>query len=122
MPLYYLLRNVAKETGEWDKLAGGHGTAHRSLVHDLGRQLDLYIDSILARQQPDGWLGPPARKGGNTYWARSNVVLALAQLAEAEPSRAPALIEAMLRYLRCLRRRMRTVRAGECPGSAIDCH
>jgi hypothetical protein len=110
VPLYYLLRNVARDVGAWEKLDSGHGTAHRSMVHDLQAQLDLYINSILSRQQPDGWFGPPARakKGGNEFWARSNLMLALAQLAEAEPERAPAIIDAMLRYMRCLQEKLRS--------------
>ena len=112
VPLYYLLRNVALDAGTWDTLEKGHGRSHRSVVHDLRRQVDQYVDGILARQQPDGWLGPPARKGGNAYWARATLMLALAQLAEAEPERAPTIIAAMLRYAWCLERQLRSQRLG----------
>ena len=89
--------------------AHAHSHAHGQLTEvDLLGQVACYIEYILSHQAPDGWLGPLDKGNSAAPWGRSNVMLALAQYAEAEPSMFRRVTSAMLRYLLSLRLRLST--------------
>ena len=76
---------------------------------DVLSQVHCYISYILSHQADDGWLGPPAgKKDGNAAWARSNIMLSLAQYAEAMPTEFGKVTKAMLRYVLALKKRLVT--------------
>jgi hypothetical protein len=79
-------------------LENGHHKTHTSIVHELGNQVNLYIDSILIRQQPDGWLGPPPNDKG-PYWSRSSLILGLVQKVEADPRQRTTIKRTLLRCI-----------------------
>eukprot|EP00873_Tetraselmis_striata_P001277 jgi/Tetstr1/421541/TSEL_012488.t1 len=102
LPLTYLLRNAnvthVPEVRGLYKVAGGAGVS-------LSAQADRYLDYILSHRGADGWLGPPER-GGDTYWARFPLLLALAAAAEAEPARGAEAAAAMLGHALEMGRRL----------------
>lgn len=79
---------------------------------DLLSQVECYISYILEHQADDGWLGPRDDKERNAPWGRSNIMLALAQYAEAVPDKFDRVASSMLRYLLALRRRLTRVPLG----------
>lgn len=107
IPLFFLLRNAARDGKQWKAIDRGHRRTHRSLVHDLDRQVATYVDSILDRQREDGWIGPPPNEK-DSYWSRATLMLALTQMAEADPRRRPRIVNAMARYLRFLHASIKT--------------
>lgn len=76
---------------------------------NITEQVHKYMEYILGQQAPSGWLGPADNpKDGNTYWGRSNVILAMAMYAEAEPGRRDNVTAAMRGYLLELNRRLKS--------------
>lgn len=107
IPLFFLMRNIARDGKQWKTIDRGHRRTHRSLVHDLEGQVVTYVDSILDRQRDDGWIGPPPNEK-DSYWSRATLMLALTQMAEADPRRRPRIVDAMTRYLRFLHASIKT--------------
>ncbi|KAA0165666.1 hypothetical protein FNF28_03416 [Cafeteria roenbergensis] len=76
--------------------------------------VDDYVDAILARQQPDGWLGPDdSSLGGDAYWARFPLMLALIQYAQFNPSAADRVLNATHAHVRAMQMRMYAVPLGD---------
>ena len=73
---------------------------------DLISQVKCYIEYILSHQATDGWLGPRDVNNTNAPWGRSNIILALAQYAEAVPDSYERVTRAMLAYLLALKKRI----------------
>lgn len=103
VPLAALLQNAGEEM-----LPGTTGiykarSTDKDAVLDavnITKQAWKYINAIRSTQQPSGWLGPNDNpKDGNTYWGRSNVMLSLAQFAEANPSEWDNCTKVMLAYM-----------------------
>eukprot|EP00928_Gymnodinium_smaydae_P081874 TRINITY_DN65310_c0_g1_i1.p1 TRINITY_DN65310_c0_g1~~TRINITY_DN65310_c0_g1_i1.p1 ORF type:complete len:720 (-),score=51.12 TRINITY_DN65310_c0_g1_i1:151-2271(-) len=73
-------------------------------------QVDAYVQEILKRQNPDGWLGPDdgwhGPNPGDGYWSAAPMLLALLQYAEAEPSMSAKATNAVLRHLLEMKRRL----------------
>lgn len=67
----------------------------------LWSQVRNVSDAVLDRQQSDGWLGPESADGPRDLWGRFPLVLALTQLAEADPDRAPRIRDALHRFVAC---------------------
>ncbi|PLB33719.1 uncharacterized protein BDW47DRAFT_134944 [Aspergillus candidus] len=67
----------------------------------LWNQARNVSDAVLDRQQSDGWLGSEPADGPRDLWGRFPLVLALTQLAEADPDRAPRIRDALHRFVAC---------------------
>eukprot|EP00927_Polykrikos_kofoidii_P060306 TRINITY_DN55319_c0_g1_i1.p1 TRINITY_DN55319_c0_g1~~TRINITY_DN55319_c0_g1_i1.p1 ORF type:complete len:731 (-),score=94.73 TRINITY_DN55319_c0_g1_i1:36-2015(-) len=127
VPLAYLLKN-ANVTA----LPGAKGLYHQKTscgalsrpaadCEDLPpvkplEQVHRFISEVLARRQPSGWLGPddppPKPNPGDKYWSASNMLIALWQYAEAEPSMFDQVSEAIVGHLLELQRRLASVPLG----------
>ena len=77
---------------------------------DLLSQGRRYIHYIMEHQNStNGWLGPEDQQGGDQYWSKFPLLLAMAQYAEAVPEEASAVAHVMIRYLQEQQRRMAEV-------------
>eukprot|EP00750_Incisomonas_marina_P019051 INCI3202.7.p1 GENE.INCI3202.7~~INCI3202.7.p1 ORF type:complete len:568 (+),score=72.37 INCI3202.7:170-1873(+) len=69
---------------------------------NMSAQVETYLDYIIAHQLPSGWLGPAeeeASQDGSKWWGRSNILLAMAMYAEAEPERFEEVTSVMLKFM-----------------------
>jgi hypothetical protein len=67
--------------------------------NNLTGQVGVLIAEVLASASPSGWLGPDDTKSGDQYWARFNVLSALAQYAEGHVELHGTIYPTMLRYI-----------------------
>lgn len=66
----------------------------------LKAQAKQFLDYVLEHQAEDGWLGPETTKQTRGIWARSLLCFGLTQYAEAEPSEAERIVEALHKFVR----------------------
>ncbi len=87
----------------------------------LKAQVHNITDMVLGFQSSDGWLGPEAGDGRN-LWARSPLLLALTQLAEANSTYEDRIVESMRSFLNLTHGMLSDGGMGftDC-GTGIDC-
>lgn len=75
---------------------------------DLKRRAKLYVDGILKRQEPDGWICPctPEQRARYDVWAYILILKVLCQYSDL--SGDDRIADAILRALECLDRHIRT--------------
>ena len=87
-----------------------HLAGTREASYSLRHEVRTMLDYILSHQSEAGWLGGPDNDSPgdpDQYWIGWDVVYALMQFAEAEPTHAPRIEKALLRYVAETARRMR---------------
>ncbi|KAH8895819.1 hypothetical protein GQ53DRAFT_33340 [Thozetella sp. PMI_491] len=87
----------------------------------LKQQVQTVVDTILGFQASDGWLGPEVGDARN-LWARSPLLLALTQLAEADPAYEGRIVASMRSFLNITHSMLSDGGKGftDC-GTGIDC-
>ncbi|CAJ2500901.1 Uu.00g037540.m01.CDS01 [Anthostomella pinea] len=65
----------------------------------LRGQVTAFVDYVLDHQQSDGWIGPETTPESRGLWARCYILLGLMQYAQADPSQADRIVDAMHRYV-----------------------
>ncbi|KAI9718091.1 MAG: hypothetical protein M1812_004349 [Candelaria pacifica] len=65
----------------------------------LKKQVNTALDYILEHQAEDGWIGPEKTREDRDLWGRFPVMLALMQLAEADPTQKERIVNAMHRFV-----------------------
>ena len=87
----------------------------------LKGQVQKAVDTVLGFQAPDGWLGPEVGSSRN-LWARTPLLLALTQLADADASYQGRVVQSMRSFLNLTHSMLSNNSQGftNC-GTAIDC-
>jgi len=103
--------NLHERTPYW--LNGMISTAYLAEDASMMAVVDDYVEAILARQQPDGWLGPEDLSlDGNAYWARFPLMLALVQYAQVKPEASERVLGAVHAHMRAMQVRLYAVPLG----------
>lgn len=81
---------------------------------DLIAQADRIVQTILAGQTADGWMGPDdSSLGGNMFWSRFPLMLAFVQYAQLNQTAAPQVLTATVRLARAIQLRMFNTTLGD---------
>ncbi|KAF5496551.1 Non-reducing end beta-L-arabinofuranosidase [Colletotrichum fructicola] len=85
------------------------------LFLDLKKQADYFLDYTLEHQAEDGWLGPETTSHTRGIWARCLLLQGLMNHAIADPSRRATILEAVLRFVRLVRKMLKNNYEGYIP-------
>ncbi|KAI2633742.1 hypothetical protein GGS26DRAFT_61096 [Hypomontagnella submonticulosa] len=86
----------------------------------LKSQVYYFMDYVLDHQQDDGWLGPETTPETRSLWARCYFLLGLMQYAQADPSQADRIVDAMHRYVQLVHSMLKDDYAGLIPKEGQD--
>ncbi|KAI8219745.1 hypothetical protein K4K54_009173 [Colletotrichum sp. SAR 10_86] len=85
------------------------------LFLDLKKQADYFLDYTLEHQAEDGWLGPETTSHTRGIWARCLLLQGLMNHAIADSSRRATILEAVLRFVRLVRKMLKNNYQGYIP-------